>query len=1043
MNDGASVAVKTNRGLILLLTDKPDLWVLPHLQESHEFIATDDLPGAVKTLHNIRYDLIMVDDSFLSDPLTEVIEELKRRFSTLPVIVLSEETDAEYQRCLIRAGADDLVSRRLTKDELLAHIRLMLKQHRQNRALVERNQKLYMIGSLARLLETSAEPRALILNAIHYLGTMFGLDGIAVVLREGDNFRLYAGNGEFINKNQLFESVLHPDDHDPFLWTMRSRLMQVHEDISRSPRYVPIPIFPVKTAAAFVPLMTDHEVIGAISVFAPTISNEDLFIYEQFAAQLTAGLRTAYQHRAQRLNLQSNERLLDAWRAFADVSSPVEVAQALAAVVADIPLVTRAVAWLFDAALVDNLDGQIVNDLPTLNPAAVLWALRYRPGEDMQPRLIQRDDDAVLLPLFETMASAQLYAFPVQNAGLLFVSMVDGYPLDTLLISHILQIAVYALQRIHLNDEILRSHGRVMSVLVSINEGIFFVDEQNRVVLCNPQVTEWARVPTADFVNQDVEVLLRGIADETGSPASTFAQLQNARSRLRDTEDYPIVAVTLADGVELLIDFVRLGNDGEGVSWVGVVRQKSQPRDERLRFDKLFERIPYAQTRSLIAALAEAHGSMSYGERQRLLDEIETGIDRIGRQWDNVIDLYRLQFGGLPIRRELVQLNDVIARVIGGRVFQRYVRQIDIEMPPVMVTVTADEFALARALTRLLLRAVEASPNGAPIRARVENGREAHITIEDHGALMPAAQLESPEGENANLSVYIAGELIRRGGGHIYVTSAGASEGTLIHIILPITGTLPDLPRALPATPVTPPTAPTAARAPQRELARIMMIKGRSKLTETLMAKLEAADYEVIDYTVVEQALPAVTEAHWDLIIIDAKLPDRGGVEVCKRVRQKSEVPVILLADEGTGQDKADGLNAGADDYITHPITNDELLARVRVIFNRRHLPDRTSEPLLLDNLYIDFAKRAVFLEGKPLELTRIEYDLLYTLVINKGQTVTHKQLLAQVWGPEHQGETQYLWVNISRLRKKLEPTADSPRYIRTQPGVGYFFDAG
>ncbi|MBK9748571.1 MAG: response regulator [Chloroflexi bacterium] len=1040
----------TKRGLILLLTDKSDPWVLPYLQESHELVATDDLPGAVKTLHNIRYDLIMADDGFLRDQTLMVVEEIKRRFPTLPLLVLSDATDPDYQTQLIRAGVDDLLSMRLSKEELAAHVRLMLKQNEQNRALVERNQKLYMIASLTRLLETSDEPRLVILNAIHFISSLFGLRGIAVVLRERETFRLYAGNTVFIAKNQLFESVLHPGEHDPFLWTMRSRLLQVYEDISRNPNFVSIPIFPETTAAAIIPLVTSGDVIGAVGIFAPEIDNEDLFIYEQFAVQFAAGLRTAFQHQAQRLSLETNERLLDAWHAFANAAAPLDVAMALAQVVGDIPLVTRVVTWLFDDLYADNYNGQVVSELPRLRAQDVLYGLGYRADRENVPRTIAPGDAAVLQPILAALDTPQVTVLPIENVGLLFVSLVSGYELDTALVKHMVQIALYALQRIHLNQEILKNHARVMSVLVSINEGIFFVDERNRVVICNPQVTELTRVPTGQVVNQDSDVLLRAIAAETGAPDSTLAQLETARNRIRDTDDtdYPIVTVTLADGVELLIDFVKFLGDGEGVSWVGVVRPMSQPRPgDGLRLDALFERIPYAQTRSMLTTLSEQHGNLSYGDRQRLLEDIEVGVERIGRQWDNVIDLYGLQYGGLVIRREAVRFNELLERVISARTFNRVFRQISVDLPSTPIMVTGDEYALGRALTGLIQRALEASPAGVPIHIVVENGRDVLVTIEDMGAPMPPGQLESPEGENANVSVYIAGELIRRSGGHIYAGGGASQIGTSIRILLPTTDALPDAPPLIPAAllegHVTTVLPPVATGAPQRELERIMLIKGRSKLAETLMDKLEEADYEVIDYTTEDEALPAVTEAHWDLIIIDAKLNERSGSDLCTRIRQRSEVPIILLSDEVTGQDKADGLNAGADDYISSPISHDELLARVRVIFNRRRIPDRTSEPLLMDNLYIDFAKRMVFLDNQPLELTRIEYDLLYTLVMNKGQTVTHKQLLSQVWGPEHQGETQYLWVNISRLRKKLEPTADSPRHIRTQPGVGYFFDAG
>jgi two-component system, OmpR family, KDP operon response regulator KdpE len=176
--------------------------------------------------------------------------------------------------------------------------------------------------------------------------------------------------------------------------------------------------------------------------------------------------------------------------------------------------------------------------------------------------------------------------------------------------------------------------------------------------------------------------------------------------------------------------------------------------------------------------------------------------------------------------------------------------------------------------------------------------------------------------------------------------------------------------------------------------------------------------------------------------VIDIALPDINGLDVCERMRARTQVPIILIADKVSDVDKVYGLNAGADDYITKPISNEELTARVHVIFKRQHLPERTSEPVVIGDLYIDFARREVFLASKPLELTRIEYDLLYTLIINRGQVLTHRQLLEKVWGPEYEDETQYLWVNISRLRKKLEPKPESSRYIHNQPGIGYFFEA-
>jgi DNA-binding response OmpR family regulator len=170
-------------------------------------------------------------------------------------------------------------------------------------------------------------------------------------------------------------------------------------------------------------------------------------------------------------------------------------------------------------------------------------------------------------------------------------------------------------------------------------------------------------------------------------------------------------------------------------------------------------------------------------------------------------------------------------------------------------------------------------------------------------------------------------------------------------------------------------------------------------------------------------------------------LRDANSLDICERIRKRTPVPIIMIADEPSEAEKVRSFELGADEYIARPMSNDEAMARVNGILKRRtRVEEVTLEPLDLGDLYIDFARREVFLSNLPLELTRIEYDLLHTLAINEGHVLTHKQLLEKVWGPEYQGETQYLWVNVSRLRKKLEPSPDSPRYIHTQQGVGYEF---
>jgi two-component system KDP operon response regulator KdpE len=228
---------------------------------------------------------------------------------------------------------------------------------------------------------------------------------------------------------------------------------------------------------------------------------------------------------------------------------------------------------------------------------------------------------------------------------------------------------------------------------------------------------------------------------------------------------------------------------------------------------------------------------------------------------------------------------------------------------------------------------------------------------------------------------------------------------------------------------------------PRLGLNTIMIVQGQSTLGRTLFQKLTEQKYDVLEYREYEESLEDLKSVRIDLVIIDTTVADIGGLDLTKRIRQRSEVPIILIADKASTEDRVQGFSNGADEYITKPISDDELMARIQAIFKRQHIADRVSEPLVIGDLYVDFARRQVFIANKPVDLTRIEYDLLYHLVVNKGQVLTHKQLLEKVWGPDYANENHYLWVNISRLRKKLEKGAPGLQCIHTQQGIGYFFD--
>jgi two-component system KDP operon response regulator KdpE len=219
--------------------------------------------------------------------------------------------------------------------------------------------------------------------------------------------------------------------------------------------------------------------------------------------------------------------------------------------------------------------------------------------------------------------------------------------------------------------------------------------------------------------------------------------------------------------------------------------------------------------------------------------------------------------------------------------------------------------------------------------------------------------------------------------------------------------------------------------------ARILVVDDESAIRRFLRASLSAQGYEVFEASSGQAALSSVLADRPDLILLDLGLPDLDGVEVTRLLREWTSLPIIIVSVRGQEADKVAALDAGADDYLTKPFGVGELLARMRVALRRANLS--SSEPVFrTGDLVVDQARREVRVADRPIQLTPTEYDLLRVLVTHAGKVLTHHQLLRQVWGPGYEQEAHLLRVNISNLRRKIEPEATRPRYIRTEPGVGY-----
>jgi len=437
-------------------------------------------------------------------------------------------------------------------------------------------------------------------------------------------------------------------------------------------------------------------------------------------------------------------------------------------------------------------------------------------------------------------------------------------------------------------------------------------------------------------------------------------------------------------------------------------------------------------------------------ETKELFSIIDEQADRLRDLVDNLLDMSRIESGTLSVYPEPVELSAVIKEALGQFTHSAPGRDVQVQTDGLQAWVTADKRRIVQVFTNLLTNAAKFSPDGSPIAiTATQDGQAVEIAVRDVGRGIPPSkignlfrkfsQVHSDAKGNlggTGLGLAICKGIVEAHGGRIWARSEGEGKGSSFSFTLPLAA----------AQGKTPEQEPDQTSVTKRgERTRILALDDDPQILRLVRRVLDEAGCKPVLARGVDEFFTLLDAEQPDLFLLDMNVPGATGLDLLKRIREGSGRPVIFLTAVDSPEIKAKALKAGADDYITKPFSPIELTARIEAALRRHSMGDvlDARPPFTLGDLGINFGERRVSVSGKPVRLSATEYNILYELATNAGRVLTHDQILHRVWGPEYSGETELVRSFVRNLRSKLHDDARNPRYVLTEPQVGYRMPKG
>ena len=556
----------------------------------------------------------------------------------------------------------------------------------------------------------------------------------------------------------------------------------------------------------------------------------------------------------------------------------------------------------------------------------------------------------------------------------------------------------------------------------------------------------------------EVATCVRGDGREVSLRDFTLAELLSAGETVRAEEI--VLRAPRGRSVTVLLNATPIhSEDGELASFV-VTLQDLTPLEEqeRLRTEFLAMvshelRTPLAAVKGSVDTLLEAAGKLHPAETAQFLRIIRDQADQMRHLIGDLLDVARIETGALAVNPEPVDLHALVEEAVGRFQAGDDRNPLEVELAEELPLVLADKLRMVQVLGNLLSNAAGYSPEGSPIVIRAaREGVQVAVAVVDQGRGIPAELLpelfrkfsrgyEAGAGsgvDGSGLGLAICKGIVEAHGGRIRAESDGPGLGARFTFTLPTV----EEPIAAPSAPV---PAGSRSRRGDRGRVRVLAVDDEPQALRYIRDVLTRAGYAPVATGDPADVPRLMAEQKPHLVLMDMLLPGTDGIELMNEVHRMAKIPVIFLSVYGQDDTVARALDMGASDYLVKPFSPTELAARIRVAL-RKDQDSSAGEPTVsfaVGELSIDYPRRRVTLEEAPVELTATEYAVLYQLAVHAPRVLTHGVLLQRVWGPDRVGESALLRDVVMRLRRKLGDDALDPRYIFTEPRVGYRMAAG